>query len=173
MQIFPPALRIAQSVTAIAAGAPGVDPDDSLAAINTNEMSPDAICAVKANNSLYMLHKESTATADGTNIVAPSQGGPGRWFKIGQGATYFQVVNVFHEAIPPASTVDASATVLGVAGGTDIIEFNVLDSAVPAGVIMGQPRVTGGSSAVFRFLNTTAATVAAATVAIEAAVFRL
>lgn len=167
MQNFPPALRIVQSVAAIAGA------DDALAAINTSLLSPDAICAVQANNSLYMLHKDSTATEDGTNIVAPSQGGPGRWFKLGQGATYFQAVSVFHAAIPPASSVDASATVLGVAGGTDIVVFNPTDSAIPAGVMMGQPRVTGGSTVEFRFLNATADTVAAATVAIEAAVLKL
>ena len=166
MQIFPAVLRIAQSVAALSGA------DDSLAAINTSELSDGAVCVSRSNYNLYVLHKTSTATAVTPDIIAPAQGGPGRWFRYGIGATYFQALNVVHAAIPPQSSVDSAANVAGVLGQGDIIVFNSNDSSIPAGVIMGQPKVTGAGTAQFRFLNATAATVAAATVAIEAAVLK-
>lgn len=164
MQSFTAPLRILQCVAALSGA------DDALAAINTSEVSPGAIVMVRANYSLYVLHKDSTATADGSNIVAPAQGGPGRWFKYGVGATYFQQVDVGVAAIPPQSSVDAAAAVLGVASAADIIVFNVLDSGLANGVTVTGPRVTGSGTATFRFTNATAATVAAATVALEVAI---
>lgn len=163
MQTFPAVLRISQCVNTLAGA------DDSLASINTTLLSPGAIVMVRANYNFYILHKDSTAAAASPNIIAPTSG-PGRWFKYGVGATYFQAVNVPFAAIPPQSSVDGSASVAGVAGATDIIVFNSIDTAIPTGVMVGQPRVTGANAASFRFLNATAATVAAATVALEVAV---
>lgn len=167
MQQFPAVLRISQAVSTLAGAR------DALAAINTTELSPNCIVMCLANNSLYVLRKDSTATAASPDIIAPAQGGPGRWYKYGVGATYFQQVSAFHEAIPPQSSVDTNQTpVAGVASSTDIIVFNVLDTSVPNGVVISQPRVFGAGTASFRFTNVTAATVAAATVSLEAAVLK-
>lgn len=70
----PAALRILQSVSTV------LGADDSLESINTQLVMDRGIVSCKANNSLYMLHRESTDSPSGTAIVAPAQGGPGRWF---------------------------------------------------------------------------------------------
>jgi len=163
---FPPALRIVQSVETLET------PDtSSLVGINTNELSPDAIVAVQENNKLYMLHKSDNTTADNSPEILVPIAGPGRWFSLGEGATFFQDLSLSHAAIPPQSSVDTAASVAGVGIG-DIIEFNLTDSALPAGVSIGPVRVTGTGTATFRFLNATAATVAAATVTVRAAVLQ-
>ncbi len=162
MQIFPPALRIAQSVAAITGA------DDALTAINTNLMSPDAIVAVQANHSLYMLQKASTAVADGTNVVAPAQGGPGRWVKYGPGMSYLQAVNVNHGAIAPFSVGAASGTVLGVLGSsTQVVVYNCLDSGGGDGALVVNPQISGINTVTWLFANCTATTIAAGTVALE------
>lgn len=165
MQSFPAALRIVQSVATLAGA------DDSLASINTNLLSPNAIVLVQENNKLYVLRKTSTAAASSPNIIAPSAG-PGRWFLYGEGATYNQAVSVFHAAVGPQTSVDASATVTGVEDSEDIVVFNVVDSTIPAGVVVSNLRVAGANSVQFRFTNTTGATVAAATVALRCAVLK-
>ena len=162
---FPPALRIAQSVETLATA-----DTSSLVGLNTNELSPDCCVFVQENNKLYVLHKtDNSSPAASPNLIVPLAG-PGRWYQYGEGATYFQSVNLAHAAIPPQSSVDTAATVNGVSSGSDIVVFNLTDTGLPAGVSIGPVRITGANAAVFRFLNATAATVAAATVTVEAAV---
>lgn len=166
MQSFPAVLRISQAVSTLAGAR------DSLAAINTTELSPNCIVMCLQNNSLYVLRKSSTATAASPDIIAPAQGGPGRWYKYGVGATYFQAVSVPYAAIPPQSSVEGSATVNGAEAITDIIVFNVTSTAIPTGVTITNPRVTNIGQGTFRFTNVTAATVAAATATLEVAVLK-
>jgi hypothetical protein len=164
MQSFPAVLRIAQSVTTLAGA------QDSLASINTTLFSPLAIVAVIANNSLYILHKDSTATADGSNVVAPAQGGPGRWFKYSGGATYLQAVSVDHGDIAPHSISSSSVSVPGAVGNsTQIVVFNPLDSGGGDGSIVVNPQITGLGLVTFGFANITDDVIPAGTVALEVA----
>lgn len=167
MQTFPPGLRIANSVATLQGA------DDALAAINTSQYSNGAIVLVRATGTLYRLNKTSTQTEDSPDVIAPDQGGPGRWFSLGSGAGQFQDVSVFHAAIPPQSSVESSAfTVQGALSSTDIVVYNLTDSTFTTvvGVVTGPVRITGTESATMRFLNATAATVAAATVSYRMAV---
>lgn len=164
-QSFPAALRIVQSVATLAGA------DDSLASINTTLLSPNAIVLVQENNKLYVLRKTSTAAAASPNIIDPTAG-PGRWFLYGEGASYNQAVSVAHAAIGPQTSVQASASVIGVEDDEDIIVFNIPDSGVPAGVVISGPRVTGAGTASFRFTNVTGATVAGSTVSLRCAVLK-
>jgi hypothetical protein len=172
MQSFPPSLRILQSVHDLTGA------DDSLQAINTNEVSPGSIVVVQRSNSdsgldvpaLYILRKDSTTANNPPAVVAPAQGGPGRWFPYALLAAQVgapAAVAVFHAAIPPQTSVDATVAIAGVVDSSDIVLWNLADNTVPAGVILGQPRVTAPNSVNFRFLNATAATVVAATVSVE------
>jgi len=164
MKTFPAALRLNTPVATLAGA------DDSLAAINTSELPNGALCFVNENESLYQLRKSSSATADSPNIIAPAQGGTGRWYLYGNGATSFQALNVSHAAIPPQTSVDASVTVTGVTDNLDIVVADLTDTGLPAGVAVGPIRITGADAATFRFTNATAATIAAATVSFRAAV---
>ncbi len=164
MKTFPAALRL-NTPLATLAGA-----DDSLASVNTSELPNGALAFVNENESLYQLRRASTATADSPNIIAPAQGGPGRWYLYGAGASSFQGLNVSHAAIPPQTSVDAAVTVNGVTDNSDIVVADLTDTGLPAGVAVGPIRVTGANAATFRFTNATAATVAAATVSFRAAV---
>lgn len=51
-----------------------------LAAINTTILPDGALVYVTEANDYYALRKQSTAAADGLNIVAPATGSAGRWF---------------------------------------------------------------------------------------------
>ncbi len=163
MQNFPATLRIAQSVSSLSGA------DDSLEAINTSEMSPGAIVLVRSFYRLYVLEKNSTAAASSPNVVAPAQGGPGRWVSLGAGANYFQLVNVPHAAIPPQSSVIGSAAVVGALGSTQVLVYNCLDSGGGDGSLVVNPQITGVGTAAWRFANVTTATIAAGTVALEVA----
>lgn len=164
-QSFTPALRIVQSVATLAGA------DDSLEAINTTLLSPNAIVLVQENNKLYVLRKSSSAAASSPNIIDPVAG-PGRWFLYGEGATYNQAVSVAHADIGAQTSVDATATVMGVEDSEDIVVFNVVTSTIPAGVTITGARVAGTNSVAFRFTNVTGSTVAASTVALRAAVLK-
>lgn len=166
MQTFPAALRIAQSVQSLAGA------DDALAAINTSEISPGAIVFVRSVAGLYYLDKGSVAAESQPSIIAPAQGGPGRWFKIGVGANYFQTINLPFPAIPPQSTNQVTVTVQGVLNSNDVMVMNSNDTATPNGVIIGQPKVVGLNQGSFRVLNATGATVPAATVGLVVAVLK-
>src|SRR4030095_5112033 len=72
-QNFPPSLNILTYVATV------LGADDSVQAINTDKLPSRAIVACKANNTLYMLRKESTTTPSGTDIILPANG-LGRWF---------------------------------------------------------------------------------------------
>jgi hypothetical protein len=56
----------------------GFDDGDSLQNIITNELPNGSLCYVIQNQSLYVLHKDSTDAPNGTKIVQPLAG-PGRW----------------------------------------------------------------------------------------------
>lgn len=60
-------------------------PSDSLESINTFELANGARCFIKSVFSNYQLDKGSVAAPSGDEIVAPAQGGSGRWFKTGTG----------------------------------------------------------------------------------------
>lgn len=162
-QSFPAELRIVQSVDTLSSG------DNSLKGVNTNILSDRAIVIVEENNSLYMLRKESTAAESSPAIIAPAAG-PGRWYRYSTGPSLVAAVNIFHADIPPQSSVDSAFTFTGLLS-TDIVEYNLTDSGLPAGVVNGDIRVTGADSGTMRFLNATGATVAAATVTYKLAAF--
>ncbi len=164
MKTFPTALRLNTPVHLVTGA------DDSLAAINTNPLPDGALCFVTEAEAIYQLRKASTATADGSNIVAPAEGGPGRWYFYGPGGAYLQQLDVFHEIIPPQSSVDSAVAVLGVASDADIVVANLLGTGLIAGVAVGPIRVTGANAATFRFTNATAASVVAGTVSFRAMV---
>jgi len=164
MKTFPAAQRLLTPVATLAGA------DDALAAINTTVLPNGALCFVNENEGLYELHKTSAVAADSPNIIAPTQGGPGRWFLRGAGASSFQNIAISHAAIPPQSSVDSAVTVTGVTDTNDIVVANMLATDLPVGVAVGPIRITGANAAVFRFTNTTSATVAAATVAFRAGV---
>lgn len=56
----------------------GFDDGDSLQNIITDELPNGSLCYVIENQSLYVLHKDSTEAPDGTKVVRPLAG-PGRW----------------------------------------------------------------------------------------------
>jgi len=74
-QPFPADLRILTPVATVF-GAVG-----ALEAINTTQLPDHAIVQVVSNNQQYQLRKTSAAAPVGDDIVAPAQGGLGRWFK--------------------------------------------------------------------------------------------
>ncbi len=163
MKTFPAALRLNTPVATLAGA------DDALAAINTHDLPDGCLCLVRENNSLYEYRKSSASTTDSPNIIAPTQGGSGRWHLYSSGPTNYQDLLVSHAAIPPQSSVDATTTVFGVDAG-DIVVANITETALPPGVAVGPIRVSGTNVALFRFTNATAATVAAATVGFRAGV---
>lgn len=157
-----PSLRIVQSVATIEGA------QDSLESINTFQLSDRAL--VVAGDVLYQLRKDSTATESLPGIVAPAQGGPGRWFAYGAGPTPSVAVQVFHAAIGPQSSVDSAFSLADIDDSTDLVLYNLTDSGLPAGVGTGPVRITGTGAALMRFVNATGATVAAATVAFRMSV---
>lgn len=169
MQSFPAALRIMSPVATL------VGADNSLAAINTSLLPDGSVVLVTATHKLYVLSKSSVQAQLLPSIVAPAEGGPGRWLQLPNGASEFQALSLVHAAVPPQSSVDTPVTI---ANGdvpltsADIIDWNLTDSAFPSVLSIGNVRITGTNSATFRFSNLSAATVAAGTVTVEAAVLR-
>jgi len=155
MQPANAALRIHQSVAALAGA------DDSLEAINTSQLTQGCVVYVQ-DVGLYRLNRLSTAAASST-VVVPAQGGPGRWFSLGTGATQFQNVSVAYVEIGPNTSVDSPFSILGATSSSDIVVYNLTDSGLPVGVTTGPVRVTGSETALMRFQNTTSASIPAAT----------
>jgi hypothetical protein len=109
----PAQLRILQPVATI------LGARDSLEAINTEPLPDHAIVQAVSNSQQYQLRKTSTDAPVGDDIVAPAQGGPGRWFKaLGTGALNSdQVTNVSNVSGANVSdALDALLTALGLAG---------------------------------------------------------
>jgi hypothetical protein len=77
--LFPPDFRVLGPLSAVTGA------EDSLEAVNTSEL-PDGCLAVVTNNQVFVLNKFSTATAVSGVIVAPAQGGVGRWLLLVAGA---------------------------------------------------------------------------------------
>lgn len=74
MQSFPAELRILVTVATLAGAS------DSLESINTTILMDRCLVACKANNSLYILEKDSVAAPSPPDIVAPASANwPGRW----------------------------------------------------------------------------------------------
>jgi len=169
MQSFPAALRIMNPVATL------VGADNSLAAINTSLLPDGSVVLVTATHKLYVLDKASVQTQSLPSIVVPAEGGTGAWLQLPNGASEFQALSLVHAAVPPQSSVDTSVTIAN--GGvpitsTDIIDWNLTDSLLPLTLSIGNVRITGTNTATFRFSNLSAATVAAGTVAVEAAIQR-
>lgn len=161
---YPAALVVLNPVSGTTTG------DVPLNSINTDKLPDGCQVLVLSTNKVYELRKTSIAVQSLPDIVAPIAG-PGAWFELANGATFFQALDVSHAAIPPQSSVDsASPTINGLASAADIVVFNLTDTGLPTGVSIGPVRVTGTGAALFRFVNVTAATVAAATVSLEVAV---
>lgn len=165
MQPAPAALRIHQSVATLAGA------DDSLEAINTSQLTQGCVVYVQ-DVGFYRLDRLSVAVVASPNIIAPAQGGPGRWLFLGSGgATFFQEVLVTYGGMGTGATTDAAFLIPGVTDDNDIVEYNLLDTPLPAGLVTGPMRVTGVGSASLRFANV-GATVVSATVAFRMAVLK-
>ncbi len=157
-QQFPANLRIMNPVSTLTGAR------DSLAAINTTQLPDNSIVMVEASNTLYVLRKGSTATEDSPNIIAPAEGGPGRWYRYGAGGSFFSTISVGHTTIAPQTGIDSnSATIPGVASSNDVVSTNLLSSGLAATVVFGILRITGAAAGVYRFTNVGSATVAGAT----------
>lgn len=163
-QQFPAALRIMNPVSTLQGAR------DSLAAINTTLLPDNALVMVEASNTLYVLRKASTATEDSPNIIAPDEGGPGRWYRYGAGGGFFADVTITHTTIPPQTGVDGSATVPGVASDNDVISFNLIGSGMGATLMLGPPRITGAATVAWRVTNVSGTTVAPGTIDVRVSV---
>ena len=144
--------------------------DDSIASINTSLLADGAVVMLKVSGSFYRLNKTSVEAESLPNIVAPAQGGPGRWYKMQViGAPASLTVTV--PDIGPQTTVEASATVPGKQSSSDLVLANVTDSGLPTGVGLVAIRpATGATTATFRFMNATGATISGRDVGLRAAV---
>ncbi len=164
LQQFSPSLRLCNPVSTTTGAR------DSLAAINTSQLPDGALCPVIDSGTgdqrvLYILNKGSSLAQSLPSIVAPAEGGPGRWFLYSAGGSFFQTVAIGHAAIPPATGIDSAAVaVTGATSSNDVISYDLLQSDLNAGIAMGPPRITGSESAVWRLTNVTAATIAAGTI---------
>lgn len=139
--------------------------DDSIASINTTEYSDGAIVMLKSNYTLYQLRKGSTDAQSLPNIVAPAQGGPGRWHRLAPGSPV--AIQVAFPAIGPNTTVEGGATVPGKQSQGDLVLANVTDSGLPTGVGLVNVRPSASATtAAFRFMNATGATIAGQTVSL-------
>lgn len=106
--------------------------ENSLESINTFELDDGCIVIIKSNLSEYVLDKLSVAAPSGDDIVAPAQGGPGRWFKYptGGGATFERLS---HEWFVDGDTAVALADQTGsIAAPFATIQQGVDDAAVLA-----------------------------------------
>jgi len=63
----------------------GTSDPDALQNLDTTLLPDGSLCWVQDQAAVYALHRDSTAAASGTLIVAPGSG-PGRWFVLGLGA---------------------------------------------------------------------------------------
>ena len=154
-QKFPSDLRLLNPVTALTGDR------DALAAINTAELPDGSIVMVNDADTLYRLEKGSTVAASSPEIIAPAQGGPGRWFRYGEGASFFQNVTVTHATIPPNSGITSNGTtVTGFASSNDVLSYNLQSSGLNANLVVGLPRNTGTDTAEWRLYNVSSTTIA-------------
>lgn len=155
-QQFPAALRIMNPVSTLQGAR------DSLAAINTTLLPDNALVMVEASNTLYVLRKASTATEDSPNIIAPDEGGPGRWYRYGAGGGFFSTVTVAHTTVPPQSQLDVTGvTVPGYASSSDVVSFSLAGSNFPSNnLVVGLPRNTAANQATWSLYNIGSATIA-------------
>lgn len=166
MKTFPPALRLNTPVATLTGA------DDALAAINTTELADGCLCMVNSVDALYQLRKTSTAAESLPSIVAPAQGGPGRWYRYGAGATSPADSSVAVPAIPPQTTVQVTHTIPDKVSASDLVLVNIV-STLATGVGLVGVFYSGGGGGVqadLRFMNTTGATVAGATVLLRTSV---
>lgn len=161
LQQFPASLRIMNPVSTLQGA------QDSLAAINTTLLPDNSIVMVEASNTLYVLRKSSSAAESSPDIIAPDQGGPGRWYRYGAGGGFFADVVITHTTIPPQTGVDGSATVPGVANDDDVISYNLIDSGMGATLVLNPPRITGANSTAWRVTNVGSETVAPGTISVR------
>ncbi len=164
MKTFPPSQRINTPVSAL------VGADDALAAINTNEVADSCVCMVGgAFNALYQLRKESTAAQSLPAIVAPAQGGPGRWYRLGSGPSTPASSSVAVPAVPPNSTVTVTAAIPNKVAQADLVEVNI-ESTLSTSLGLVGVFAAPGANVDLRFGNFTGATVAGATVLLRSSV---
>ena len=93
---------------------------DAIENVNTSNLPDGAMCWVTDEQALYRFILESTATADGSNIIEPN-GGPGRWFRETVG--------------PQGADVSTGLTLGTITSGSSTVEFTSSESfpAVPGG----------------------------------------
>ena len=154
----PPYLRIMNPVSTLQGAR------DSLAAINTTLLPNNSIVMVEASNTLYVLRKASSAAESSPDIIAPDQGGPGRWYRYGSGGGFFADVTITHTTIPPQTGIDGSATVPGVVNDNDVIGYNLISSGMGATLCLNPPRITGAATVAWRVTNVGGATVGPGTI---------
>lgn len=165
MKTFPAALRVLTPVATLQG------PDDALAAINTTELPDGCLVVVTAIPSLYQFRKTSTATESSPNIIAPDQGGSGRWFRYNSGPSTPAALSVAVPAIGPNTTAEVTATIPDKNSSADMVDVNITDSGLSASLgIVGVRPNTGATTAAIRFANFTGATVAGATIALRTSV---
>jgi hypothetical protein len=90
---------------------------DSLESINTFELDNGAIVVIISNLAQYVLDKLSTDAPSGDDIVAPAQGGPGRWFKY---PTIVGTDDIINESNVPGVTLTDALNDLLLGGGLPI-----------------------------------------------------
>lgn len=135
----PPALRILQFVDTALGGS------GSLQGINTTLVMDRGIIAAKDQNSLYMLRREATDAPSGTDIIAPADGSPGRWFKYptASASTGLLSILAYLKSAPLAGQLptfnfpDSTSFVVGDAGTESLIGqtqigdvFDVTDTSI-------------------------------------------
>lgn len=153
-QKFPPNLRLLNPVSALSGAR------DALDAINTTECPDGALVMVTDVDALYQLAKGSTVAASSPEIIAPAQGGPGRWLRYGEGASFFQSVTVTHATIPPNSGISSDgATVTGYSSSNDVLSYNLQSSGLNSSLVVGLPRNTTSDRAEWALYNVSGTTI--------------
>lgn len=153
-QKFPPDLRLLNPVSALTGAR------DALAAINTTNLPDGAVVMVTDADTLYRLEKGSTVAASSPEIIAPAEGGPGRWFRYGEGASFFQSVTVTHATIPPNSGITSDGvTVTGYTNTNDVLSYNLQSSGLNSSLVVGLPRNTSSDRAEWTLYNVSGTTI--------------
>lgn len=101
---------------------------NSLEAINTFELDDGALCYVTAAGARFGLHRASTATPNGTTIIRPAAGGPGRWLIEQNGGSIsipFPVADIDATGIPNGKLIVAQG---GLATWSDLPTAFQIDS---------------------------------------------
>ncbi len=164
MKTFPAALRLNTPVATLAGA------DDSLEAINTTELPNGALCTVLENNAIYFLRKNSVVAASSPLIIAPAQGGTGRWY------LYESVIDFQNVAlVVPDIGANSAANITGLVGtgiidDNDIVVYNMQSSGYPTGLILGTPHITGADTWSMHVNNVSGATITGDTYALRVAI---